>query len=356
MDPPATPLKILVVRLGAMGDVIHALPAVARLKCSFPKVRVTWVVESHWAPLLDENPYVDEVVQVPLAQWRKNPASLSTWRSFRDLRRRLRQSRFDLAIDFQGLLKSAVVTYFSRADRVFGFEKEMVRERLAASFYSDRVASHSEHVVEKNLDLATAVGAGKGPLIFPLPRGKRGWALPDGDFVLAGPVAGWTSKQWPAEYYAELARLLWRNRGMPLVLDCMPKDRPHIERICALAPSGSCVVHAFSLEELIAAARQARAAVGVDSGPLHLAAALDVPGVAIYGQTDPARNGPYGDSFTILRASGVVTSYKRYEAIHSSMLLIRPEQVWDALAARLDVGGAARERPSTKRSREPEGL
>ena len=345
MDPPATPRKILVVRLGAMGDVIHALPAVARLKCSFPNAHVTWAVESHWASLLKANPYVDEVVPVPLAQWRKNPASLSTWTSFRDFRRRLRRSKFDLAIDFQGLLKSAVVTYFSRADRVFGFEKEMVRERLAASFYSDRVASHSEHVVERNLDLATAVGAAKGPLIFPVPRGKPGSALPDGDFVLAGPMAGWTSKQWPAEHYAELARLLWRDRGMPLVLDCMPQDRPQVERIYTRAPSGSCIVHASSLEELIVATRRARAVVGVDSGPLHLAAALDVPGVAIYGQTDPARNGPYGNSFTVLRASGVLTSYKRYEAIHSSMLLIRPEQVWDALAARLDVRG--RSQPST---------
>ena len=327
-----TPRKILVVRLGAMGDVIHALPAVARLKFSFPDAHIAWAVESHWTPLLDENPYVDEVVPFALAAWRKDPMTRLTWKSLRSFRRRLRQAKFDLAIDFQGLLKSAVVTHFSRADRVFGFEKEMVRERIAASFYSDSTASNAEHVVDKNLDLATAAGAVNGPVTFPLPPGKPGPALPAGDFVLAAPVAGWASKQWPAEYYAELAERLWGDRRMPLLLDCAPQDRHYVERICARSPSGSCIVHVSSLEEVIAATRRARAVVGVDSGPLHLAAALDVPGVAIYGQTDPARNGPYGDSFTVLRSRGVEKSYQRGEEIHASMWEIRPEQVWDALA------------------------
>ena len=173
-----SPRKILVVRLGAMGDVIHALPAVARLKVSFPNAHITWAVESHWVPLLDENPYVDEVVPVALTAWRKDPATLSSWQSFQSFRRRLRRAKFDLAIDFQGLLKSAIVTYFSRADRVFGFEKEMARERLAASFYSDRVASHSAHVVERNLELAATVGAGSGPVVFPYRREHRARCCP----------------------------------------------------------------------------------------------------------------------------------------------------------------------------------
>ncbi len=333
--------KILVVRLGAMGDVIHALPAVARLKSSFPDAHVAWAVESHWAPLLDENPFVDEVVPVALAAWRKDPMARLTWKSFQGFRRRLRQAKFDLAIDFQGLLKSAVVTHFSRADRVFGFEKEMARERIAASFYSDRTASNAKHVVDRNLDLATAVGALNGPVTFPLPPGKPGPALPEGDFVLAAPVAGWASKQWPAEYYAELAERLWGDRRMPLLLDCAPQDEQYVKRIRARSPSGSCIVHIASLDELIAATRRARAVIGVDSGPLHLAAALDLPGVAIYGQTDPARNGPYGDSFTVLRSPGAETSYQRGEEIHSSMSRVRPEQVWDALANALDAPSRA---------------
>ena len=149
-------------------------------------------------------------------------------------------------------------------------------------------------------------------------------------------MAGWASKQWPADHYAELAGLLWRERGVPLLLDCAPADQPYVEKICARAPAGSCQVHVSSLDELIAATRRARAVVGVDSGPLHLAAALDVPGVAIYGQTDPARNGPYGGSFTVLRARGVEASYRRGEETHPSMSRIGPELVWKALANALD--------------------
>lgn len=318
-----------------MGDVIHALPAVARIKCSFPRAEITWVIETRWRPLLEGNPYIDQVLSIPLARWRRSRLSLETWRDFRRFRRNLRASHFDLAIDFQGLLKSAMVTFFSRVERVFGFERDMVRERLAASFYSDRVDSHSRHVVDQNLDLATAVGATTGPLIFPLPEGRPEPNLPEGDFVLASPLAGWSSKQWPPQHYAELARLMFRDAGMPLVIDCPPAHRTYGEQICDRAPAGSCLVQASSLQGLVAATRRARAVVGVDSGPLHLAAALGVAGVAIFGQTDPARNGPYGGSFTVLRASGVSTSYKREGQIHPSMLLVRPDQVWDALQKRL---------------------
>ncbi len=327
--------RILVVRLGAMGDIIHALPAVARLKCSFPRARITWAVESRWASLLDENPYVDSVLPLVISKWRRAPWSIATWVKFRDSRRQLRAGRFDLAIDFQGLFKSAMVTYLSRADRVFGFERDMVRERIAASFYSNRVASHSAHVVQQNIDLATAVGGTNGPVVFPLPEGEPVASLPKGDYVLTSPVAGWTSKQWPPGHYAELARLLWREKGLPLVIDCAPAHRSYGEQIVNQAPKGSCLLHVSSLAGLLAATRRAKAVVGVDSGPLHLAAALQIPGVAIFGQTDPTRNGPYGGSFEVLRASGVVTSYKRDDKIQACMLVIRPEQVWEALQEQL---------------------
>ena len=327
--------RILVVRLGAMGDIIHALPAVTRLKCSFPRARITWAIESRWAPLLDDNPYVDSVLPLVISKWRRAPWNLATWVKFRDSRRQLRAGRFDLAVDFQGLFKSAMVTYLSRADRVYGFERDMVRERIAASFYSNRVASHSAHVVQQNLDLATAVGGTTGPIVFPLPDGKPEASLPHGDYVLTSPVAGWASKQWPPEHYAELARLLWREKGLPLVIDCAPAHRSYGEQIVNQAPTGSCLLHVSSLEGLLAATRRAKAVVGVDSGPLHLAAALQIPGVAIFGQTDPARNGPYGSSFKVLRASGVVTSYKRRDQIDSCMLVIQPEQVWGALQEQL---------------------
>src|SRR5689334_11176172 len=138
--------RILVVRLGAMGDIIHTLPAVASLKHSFPGSQVTWMVEPQWAPLLVGNPYVDRVAIFE----RGNPrAWMRTWR-------KLRQERFDFAVDFQGLIKSALAASMARPDRIFGFHQSQLRERPAALFYSTRVAVRATHRVDCNLELAAA--------------------------------------------------------------------------------------------------------------------------------------------------------------------------------------------------------
>jgi heptosyltransferase-1 len=329
------PRRILIVRLGAMGDVIHALPAVSRLKHAFPEVRVSWLIEPKWSPLLEGNPCVDEVIAVPTEAWRRRPASFATWSDTARLRRRLRAASFDAAIDFQGLLKSAMLARLSGAARVCGFARQELREPLARVFYSECVASGARHVVDKNLALARALGASSGPVEFPLPPGNAQRDMPEGEFVLASPVGGWKAKQWPPQYYARLAELLHRRTGMILLLDCAAADRAYCEQIRRLAPAASCQLQISSLEGLIAATRRARAVVGIDSGPLHLAAALGVGGVAIFGQTDPARNGPYGDTFTVLRAPDALTSYKREDDLAPSMATIRPEQVWQALEARL---------------------
>lgn len=351
--PLESPRRILVVRLGSMGDIIHALPAVARLKCGFPQAEVTWAIEPRWAPLLKENPFVDRVFPIPLSEWRSRPFARETRGEFRRARKRLRESRFDLAVDFQGLLKSAMVTYFSRAERVFGFHRGDLREPIAAAFYSDRVETQATHVVEKNLELVSAtgvkaVGARDNPLVFPLPAGEPEPSLPEGDFVLASPVAGWRSKQWPADYFAALAGLIWRHAGMPLVIDCAPAEAPHGRRILDSAPAGSCRLHISPLEGLIAATRRACAVVGVDSGPLHLAAALERPGVAIFGPTDPARNGPHGKTLAVLRAPQAATSYKRGQQSDSLMAAVRPEQVWEALKEQLSPEKAPRARFAAK--------
>jgi heptosyltransferase-1 len=300
--------RILVVRLGAMGDIIHALPAVASLKTGFPGSRLTWVVEPRWAPLVEDNPFIDRVVLL-----RRDTVTglLESWRS-------LRAERYDFAVDFQGLIKSALVAAAARPDRIFGFDHTQLRERAAALFYSNQTVSGAAHVVEKNLDLAAAAGAITPLRTFPLPAGRPEGALPAGDFVLASPVAGWRGKQWPMEHYQALGARLRGELGIPLVLD---------------GPPGSGLEHCSGLAGLIHATRRATAVVGVDSGPLHLAAALGKPGVAIYGPTDPARNGPYGDSLRVLRSPAAVTTYKRGAAIHESMRAVSPAQVFEALKA-----------------------
>src|SRR5262249_3121802 len=147
MDSAATALaNILVVRLSAMGDVLHALPAVATLKSSFPQAHITWAIEPRWAVLLRDNPHVDRVVPLDLPRWRRRWWAGAAWREVGNIRRELRAARFDVAIDFQGLLKSALVAKSAHPKQTCGFHKELLREPVAGLFYSDHVRSVSRHV------------------------------------------------------------------------------------------------------------------------------------------------------------------------------------------------------------------
>jgi heptosyltransferase-1 len=311
--------RILVVRLGAMGDIIHALPAVATLKHSFPQSRIAWAVDPKWAALLDGNPFVDRLI----------PMERRTLAGLRKAWRDLREERFDFAVDFQGLLKSALVASVARPDRIYGFHQAQLRERAAALIYSNKVMARMAHVVDRNLELARSAGATSILHAFPLPAGMAEGELPAGDFVLAGPLAGWLAKQWPLEYYGILARRLRQELGLPLVLNGPPGSGT------VLSGVGDVHVHLSGVPGLIHATHMALGVVGIDSGPMHLAAALGKPGVAIFGPTNPERNGPYGDDFTVLRRPDAPTSYKRRAEIASSMKEISPEDVFLALAARL---------------------
>jgi heptosyltransferase I len=324
MGKPSTG-RILAVRLGSLGDIIFTLPAVASLKQSFPGCQLTWAVEPRWAYLLEENPFVDRVLEVR----RDTPGGLfETWRE-------LRAGRYDFAVDFQGLVKSALVATLARAERIFGFPATQTRERMAALFYSDIVASQSAHMVDKHLDLAAGAGATTRLRVFPLPPGRPDNSLPEGDFVLASPLAGWRGKQWPLKHYQALAFLLRREVGVPLVLDGPPSAMPVLQAV------PDAIAHPSSVPGLIYATRRATAVVGVDSGPLHIAAALGKPGVALYGPTDPARNGPYANSLRVLRPAGVETTYRRISS-NESMARISPEEVFLTLRAALGRGlGAA---------------
>jgi heptosyltransferase-1 len=311
------PPRILVVRLGAMGDIVHALPAVATLKQGFPGSHLTWVIEPQWAPLLEANSFVDRVM---LLRRRSASGVLASWQE-------LRSAPFDFAVDFQGLLKSAVVAAAARAEHIFGWERSQLREAAAGVFYTNRVSSRAVHVVDRNLDLAAAAGADRPVRAFPLPAGHAEGELPKGAFVLASPLAGWRAKQWPLEHYQALGGRLQRECNLPLVLNVSPNAQ--VER------TEGVWAHACGLSGLIDATRRAAAVVGVDSGPMHLAAALNKPGVALFGPTDPARNGPYGDSLRVLRWPGAVTTYKRLDAIDDSMQRITPDEVFESLRAAL---------------------
>ncbi len=312
-------LRIFVVRLSSMGDVIHALPAVASLKKSFPEAKITWLVRPKWAPLLEGNPDVDDVATVE----RSIAASLAC---ARDLGRR----KYDLGIDLQGLIQSAMLAAAVGPKKLIGFARGSAREGLAAIFYSSGITTQKLHAVDRYLDLVAGAGANEIVREFALPEGfpendGPESALPEGKFILASPFAGWGSKQWPLEYWSELANSI----DLPLVVNGPPSNARELSEILGAR------VHLSGIPGLIFAARRAHAVIGVDSGPMHLAAALKKPGVAIFGPTDPARHGPYGGSLRVLRAPDAATSYHRDAQPAASMRAITPAMVAGALAEAL---------------------
>ena len=306
-------MNILVVRLGAMGDILHTLPAVTGLHWKHPEARIHWVVEPRWRVLLEGNPAIASII----------PLDRHSWASIRQVRRQLRLLACDVAYDFQGLIKSALVAWQSGARHTVGYAAQHLREPGARFFYGERRAVSARHVVEQHLELAQVAA----PSVVAMPAGRvegewQDGRSPEGGFVLTSPFAGWRSKQWPLEYFAHLAQRL----PVPLVLNASPKDVIHLPAM------PNTLRHVSGLEGLIWATRQATAVVGVDSGPLHLAAALGKRGVAIFGGTDPARNGPYGDTMRVLRSERAVTSYQRGAEIDPAMRDVTVDQVYAELA------------------------
>ena len=302
--------RILVVRLGSMGDIVHALPAVALMRRTWPDSAIEWAVHPKWTGLFEGNPLDIHPIYVD----RKSAASR------REAFGRLRAQTYDFAMDFQGLLQSAIVSRVARRKAVYGFHRSLLREWPASWFYSRTVQTSAAHVVDRNMALAIAAGAHPGPAEFPLPEGRREGELPE-RFVLAAPLAGWTSKQWPLEDYVPLARRLQEELGLSLVLNGAPNAE------AALRSVEGAWVHLSGIAGLIDATRRATAVVGLDSGPMHLAAALGKPGVALFGPTDPARNGPYGDSLTVLRHASAKTTYQRGTVIDPALRALTPDVV-----------------------------
>ena len=326
--------RILLVRFGAMGDIIQTLPAVADLRRGLPGAKIVWVVDSRWRELLAGNPSVDELVSVPLRQW-LNPRAGFGAKTIRALKG-LRGEKFDLALDMQGLIKSAAVAAACSPKTLAGLDHYLLREPHAALLYDRRIGVGGTHVVDRYRELA-ALATGSPPpreACFDLPPGEARDGLPE-RYVLASPQAGWGSKQWPQGHYSNLAERLWIERRLPLVVDCGPGQEAYANAIRDAAPEGAVLTHPSTISQLIGATRRAAAVLGVDSGPLHLAAALGRPGVAIFGPTDPARNGPYGRSMSVLRVRDAVTTYKRTSEPSPSMRAWSPEDVYRQLAPHL---------------------
>jgi len=340
--------RLLIVRLSAMGDVIHTLPAVHVLRDAFPQAHIGWLIEERWSELLCApgasrrgprsalRPLVDEVHTVNLKAWGRSPFSLSTLQRAATVWNDVRGARYGLAVDLQGAMRSALLARFSRARVVYGAAEP--RESPASLWYTRKVIARGRHVVEQNLSVAQAVFerelASRPPDIscdFPRdPQAEerivhRLAELGIGNFAVLNPGAGWGAKRWPAERYGEVARKL-AEQGVQSILNYGPGEE-ELVRAAEVASGGTAKAMTCTISQLIALTRRARLFIGGDTGPLHLAAALQVPVVAIFGPTDPARNGPYGARSIVLRSPESVTSHARRAAADEGLLSIGCEAV-----------------------------
>ncbi|HEY1465292.1 MAG TPA: lipopolysaccharide heptosyltransferase I [Terriglobales bacterium] len=353
--PGRDPKKILVVRLGAMGDVIHALPAVDALRQVFPDAKIGWVVEERWVELLcspssglcgptsPQRPLVEAIHTVNTFRWRANLFASQTRKEIKELKRSLRAENYDAAIDFQGALKSAVIARWSKAKQIYGFAAP--REKIARRFYLQKVAATGSHVIEQNLSLAQACTQGKLNMTTaelphdPIAENKmQGWLRDDGisRFALLNPGAGWGAKQWPAERYGHVAREL-STRGISCLINFGPKEE-ELAKLVQRESDGTAQPVRCSITELIALTRRAALFIGGDTGPMHLAAALGIPVLAIFGPTDPARNGPFGVRNIVLRNAASANSYSHKREADEGLLQISAEEV---LAAAKQLLGSA---------------
>ena len=287
---------ILIVRLGALGDIVHALPVAAALRARFGDARIDWVVDERHRELLDLVPVVDRRVVL-----RTRSASLR--RRVMDLRRTLARESYDITIDLQGLLKSAVVARLSRARRILGFRPPHLRERAARLFYTEtHDPGDTAHVIEKNLTLAASLGADVSRIRFPLAvpasaaldavRARRS-AVGETLFVVLNPGAAWPNKRWPPDRYGAVAHWLRRERGLSSVVTWGPGDEAMAAAVVDGSAGAAELAPATSISDLVAIVRDATLMVSGDTGPVHLAAAVGTPIVGIYGPTDAARNGPW---------------------------------------------------------------
>ena len=284
-----TPGRILIVRLGSLGDLVHTLPAVAALRRTFPAMEIDWLVDQPHREFLELVPVITSLVVL-------ESRGAGGWIA---ARRRMRARRYDLALDFQGLLKSAALARLSGAARVIGFDRAALREPQAAWFYRDRVAvDDGGHVIDKNLRLAQAAGATPGPLEFPISIVRAPTidafvtSLP-GPYALINPGAAWPNKRWPPDRLAAVAHHLREHHGLASVVLWGPGEAEAASAVVAGSAGAAHLAPPTGLQDVVALARRARLMVSGDTGPLHMTSALGVPAVALFGPTNPLRNGPW---------------------------------------------------------------
>jgi heptosyltransferase-1 len=345
--------KILIVRLGAMGDILHALPAVTGIRDALPNATIGWLVEERWSELLTaqgrkaspstispKKPLVNHVHTLDTLRWRKHFFRASATSEVLGAIRRVRKMNYDVALDFQGSIKSAAFAKWGGAQAIAGFTDP--RESAARFFYREKFPRCGEHVIEQNHFLATQalknyLGGAELKLSAPrLPVDPlaESWAQAEiarlgiASFAIVNPGAGWGAKQWPPERFGEVARALAAH-NIKTLINTAPGEE-ELARAAAAVSRGNALELRCTIGQLVALTRRARIFIGGDTGPLHLAAALNIPVVGLFGPTDPVRTGPFGTRAITLRHPESETTFSHHSETEAGLLRISAEEVISA--------------------------
>jgi heptosyltransferase-1 len=343
--------RFLIVRLGSLGDIVHTFPAVAALRETFPAAEIVWLTHPHWKFLVESSGLASEVRAVEtrsLASLRKAIAAM-------------RQSAWNASIDYQGLWKSAALPFFGGVKRRIGFSSHTIREFGVPILYSERIKTTAVHIADQNGELSRRAGAKHRVAMVTLRVPAEDEAVARSQlrdsgidrYILLSPGGGWRAKCWPPDRFGELCRTIRNSLGLRCVVNYGPGEDDLASAVRAASGDADPLLYNAELGPLMALLRSATCIVGGDTGPLHLAIALGTPAVALFGPTDPARNGPYRnpprfqsdagvrsdtdpcDGDIVLRAPNSVTSHARNDQTDPSMLAITVDSVFIAVRRRI---------------------
>lgn len=295
-------MRILIVKLGSIGDIVHTLPALAAIRSALPTAQISWVVEERCAEILKGNPMIDNLIEVDTHRLRRrrdiDKIIIEAGRQFKSLRK----FEFDVALDFQGLLKSATIAKLSGAKRRWGFSRAGLREPASRLLLTNAVKTPKQiHIIRKNLALAAGalnITVPDKDLEFPITTAHEHVAEAEAiieksgeDFALLNPGGGWTTKLWHAEKFGQLADRLWEEKGIVSIISTGPNENELSEKVAASSRSDKVIFAQPSLKGFYELAKRARVYVGGDTGPTHIAVAAGVPVVGLFGPTEWWRNG-----------------------------------------------------------------
>jgi lipopolysaccharide heptosyltransferase I len=337
--------RFLIVRLGALGDIVHAIPVAAALRRAFPAARIDWLVGARNAEILQLVPVLDRCVAI------KDRPGAAGGLPIAAAIRELRRSGYDVVFDLQGLTKSAILARLSGSKRVIGFSSAYLREKLARLFYTDAYdpggggmyhPDERSHVVDTNLGLLSAVGVHADRREFPLdtadtPSARAVREQAGGEYVLVNPGAAWPNKRWPAARYGSVARAIETRLGLRTVVAWGPGEE-RLAREVVEESGGSALLSAeASIRDLVALVQGARVMIAGDTGPMHIGSAVGTPIVGIYGPTRPSRNGPLSPRDITLSRDAICRCHhlRRCTAARMCLLDIEPAEVVAAVERRL---------------------